>query len=67
MRALILAVALTALAGCGPDAATTAATGATIKKREIEEGRKTSEQTRQKVDRFLEQGQQRNRERDADK
>ena len=67
MRVLIIAAALTAIAGCGAETASTAATSATIKKREVEEGRKTTEQTRQKVDQFLEQGQQRNRERDADK
>jgi polyhydroxyalkanoate synthesis regulator phasin len=67
MRGIIVVVALGMLAGCGPDAATTAATSAAIKKREIEEGRKTTEQTRQKVDQLLEQGQQRNREQDAEK
>jgi polyhydroxyalkanoate synthesis regulator phasin len=61
----IMAVALAALGACGADTATTAATSAAIKKRELEEGKKTMERAREGVDQALEQGQQRNR--DAEK
>lgn len=59
MRSFIIAVALAALAACGPDAATTAATSAAIKKREIEEGKKTMERAQEKVGQAMEQAQQR--------
>ena len=67
MHKPIIAVAFIVLAACGAETATTAATSSTIKKREIEEGKKTTEQTRQRVDQLLEQGQQRNRASDAEK
>ena len=67
MRGFVIAAVLAALTGCGAETATTAATSATIKKRELEEGKKTMEQTRERIDQVLEQGQQRNRERDAEK
>ena len=67
MRMFFIAAAAAAmLAGCGADTATTAATSAAIKKRELEEGKKTMEQVRGKIDQSLDQGQQRN-ERDAEK
>ena len=59
MRKLIALFALAALAGCGVETATTAATGAAIKKREIEEGKKTMDQAQQKVGQAMEQVQQR--------
>jgi len=59
MRPFIIAVALAALAACGPDVATTAATSAAIKKREIEEGKKTMERAQEKVGQAMEQAQQR--------
>ena len=48
-----------ALAGCGVETATTAATGAVIKKQEIEAGRKTMTQAGQKVGQATELMQQR--------
>jgi len=59
MRYLILASAFTILAGCGVDTATTAATGASIKKQEMEEGKRTQERAQQKIDQMQEQMQQR--------
>ena len=48
-----------ALAACGVDTATTAATGAAIKKQEVDQGKKTLEQTQQKVEQAAQQMQQR--------
>jgi NifU-like protein involved in Fe-S cluster formation len=59
MKQLILVFAIAALAGCGVEIATTAATGAAIKKQEIEEGKKTMEQMQQKIGQAMEQAQQR--------
>ena len=59
MKSFIIAVALAALAACGAETATTAATSAAIKKREIEEGRKTMERAQDKVGEAMEQAQQR--------
>ncbi len=56
------AVALAAaalLAACGLETATTAATGAAIKKQELDQGKKTLEQTQQKVEQAAQQIQQR--------
>ena len=57
---------LAALAGCGVETATTAATGAAIKKQEVEEGKKTMDHVQQKVGQAMEQMQQR-ADKDADK
>jgi hypothetical protein len=64
MRPVILTFVFAALAGCGVETATTAATGAAIKKQEIDVGKKTMEQAQQK----LEQAQQlqQNARRDTD-
>ena len=51
--------ALAAIAGCGVDTATTAATGAAIKKQEMDQGKKTMEQMQQKLDQANQQVQQR--------
>jgi len=50
MRQFIISLALAALAGCGVETATTAATGAAIKKQEVDSGKNTMEQVRQKVE-----------------
>lgn len=62
MRQLIAVLAVRALAGCGVDTATTAATGAAIKKQEVEQGKKTQEQVRRKIDQTMDQMQQRSRQ-----
>jgi prefoldin subunit 5 len=59
MRHLVLASALIVLAGCGVDTATTAATGASIKKQEMEEGKRSQERAQQKIDKMQEQMQDR--------
>lgn len=59
MRLFIVALAVAALAGCGVETATTAATGAAIKKKELEEGKKTQERAQQKIDQAMDQAQQR--------
>ena len=50
MRQFILLLAVAALAGCGVETATTAATGAAIKKQEMDAGKKTMEQAQQKIE-----------------
>ncbi|HWI37194.1 MAG TPA: hypothetical protein VNU64_12140 [Burkholderiales bacterium] len=59
MKTLLVIVATAALAGCGVETATTAATAAAIKKQELEQGQKTMQQTRQKIDAAMQQVQQR--------
>ena len=66
LRALITAVAVSALAACGADTATTAATGAGIKKREIEEGKKTMERMQDQIGQSLDQARERT-EKEAEK
>ena len=58
MKALIVFVAAAALAGCGVEVATTAATVAAGKKQEIEQGQKTMEQMKQNIGKAAEQTQQ---------
>lgn len=59
MRLLaVIAVALI-FAGCGAEVASTAATGAAIKKQELEGGLKTQERAQQKINKAVEQMQQR--------
>ena len=48
-----------ALAGCGVETASTAATAASIKKQELEEGKKTMQRAQQKIDGAMQQVQQR--------
>ena len=59
MNRTIVAVAATLLAaGCGVETASTAATIAVAKQKEIEAGKKTMEQAQQKVQQSMEQVQQ---------
>ena len=58
IHALTLAAAA-ALAGCGVETATTAATGAAIKQQEVDQGKKTMEQAKQKAEQAAQQIQQR--------
>jgi len=50
MKHVILTLALAALAGCGVETAATVATGAAIKKQEMDTGKKTMGEVQQKVD-----------------
>jgi len=54
IHALVIALAA-ALGGCGVETATTAATGASIKKQEVEEGKRTQERSRQKIEQMQDQ------------
>jgi hypothetical protein len=58
MRQIIAVIAVVALAGCGVETATTAATIAAAKKQEIEQGKKTMEQMQQNIGKSMEQTQQ---------
>lgn len=58
MKAVIIFIAVAALAGCGVEVATTAATVAAAKKQEIEQGKKTMEQMQQNIGKAMEQTQQ---------
>jgi len=59
MKTILVIVATAALAGCGVETATTAATVASIKKQELEQGQKTMQQDQQKIDASMQQLQQR--------
>jgi curli biogenesis system outer membrane secretion channel CsgG len=59
MKILLVIAAAAALAGCGVETATTAATAASIKKQELEEGQKTMQRAQQKIDGAMQQVQQR--------
>ena len=65
MKTIVAVATMLAIAGCGVETATTAATGAVIKKQEIEEGKKTMERSQAKVEEAMQQMQQR-AEKDAD-
>jgi methyl-accepting chemotaxis protein len=58
MTRLIFLITAAALAGCGIETASTAATAAALKKQEIEQGKKTMEQAQQKIGGAMEQMQQ---------
>jgi len=58
IRQIIAAVAVAALAGCGVETMSTAATVAAAKKKEIEQGKKTMEQMQQNIGKAMEQTQQ---------
>jgi len=59
MKCLPLLVITLSLSACGVETVGTAATGAAIKKQELEQGRKTMEQMQQKIDQANQQLQQR--------
>jgi len=58
MKRIIALIAAAALAGCGVETATTAATVAAAKKQEIEQGKKTMEKMQQDIGKAAEQTQQ---------
>jgi len=67
MRFLLGLAAALAVGACGVETASTAATGAAIKKQELEQGRKTMEQMHQKLDQANQQVQQRAEQAGGDK
>ncbi len=58
MRQIIAIALIGVLTGCGVETATTAATVAAAKKKEIEQGKKTMEQMQQNIGKAMEQTQQ---------
>ena len=59
MKILFCLAMIFSLAACGVETASTAATAATLKKQEIEQGQKTMDQFQQKLDQANQQAQQR--------
>jgi curli biogenesis system outer membrane secretion channel CsgG len=59
MKMLVAIAAATMLAACGVETATTAATAASIKKQELEQGQKTMQQMQQKIGSAMQQVQER--------
>lgn len=64
MKVLACVISAVALAGCGVEVATTAATSAAIKKQEIEAGKKTKEMVDQKMEEAAQAMQKRNEQQD---
>ena len=58
MKPIVAVFAAVALAGCGVETASTAATAAALKKQELEQGKKTMEQAQNKIGQSMEQMQQ---------
>ncbi len=50
MKRLLVTIAAALLAGCGAEVATTAGTGAAIKKRELEAAQQTKARAEEKID-----------------
>ncbi len=59
MKTLLLIAAIATLTGCGLETASTAATAAGIKAKELEEAKKTQERAQQKIDQATQLMQQR--------
>jgi hypothetical protein len=59
VRSCIAVFLAAALAGCGAEVVGTAATGAAIKKQELEQARRTQDQVQQKIGAAMELQQQR--------
>jgi outer membrane biogenesis lipoprotein LolB len=67
MKIIFPLVAALTLGACGVETASTAATGAAIKKQELEQGRKTMDQMQQKIDQANLQSRQRAEQAGGDK
>jgi len=59
MKRWLVTIAAALLAGCGAEVATTAATGAAIKKREVEAAQQTKARAEEKIDQATQAIQQR--------
>ena len=59
MKSILVIFAALTLGGCGVETASTAATAASLKKQELEQGRKTMDQAQQKIQGAVGQMQQR--------
>lgn len=55
MRSILLILAAAALAGCGVETASTAATAAALKKQEVEQGKRTLQRAEDKIGQSMEQ------------
>jgi len=55
MKTLLAVLALATLTACGVETATTAATSAEIKRRELEQAKNTMEQAKQKIEQNTQQ------------
>jgi NifU-like protein involved in Fe-S cluster formation len=62
MRTITVVSLIVMLAGCGVETASTAATAAAIKKKEIEEGKKTEDQARRRIGDAMDRVQQKSRQ-----
>lgn len=59
MKSMLLVMTVFSLTACGVETAGTAATAASLKKQELEQGQKNMQQFQQKLDQATEQAQQR--------
>jgi hypothetical protein len=59
MKTILLIAVTVGLAGCGVEAVGTAATAASIKKQELQEGKKTMDRAQEKIGEAMQQMQQR--------
>jgi hypothetical protein len=59
MKRISWAIIVALLAGCGVETTTAVATGAAIKKQEVEEGQKTQQRAQQKIDQAVQEMNQR--------
>jgi len=59
MKTLIAIAITAALAGCGVESASTAATAAALKKQELQQGQNTLQRAQQNIDGAMQQAQQR--------
>jgi len=59
MRTLIALAIATTVSACGVETAGTAATAASLKKQELEQGQKTMQQAQQRIDSAMQQVQER--------
>ena len=59
MKQISWAIIVAVLAGCGVETTTAVATGAAIKKQEVEEGQKTQQRAEQRIDQAVQQMNQR--------
>jgi NifU-like protein involved in Fe-S cluster formation len=58
MKNITVVFAVVAISGCGVETAATSATATVAKKQEIEQGKKTMDEVRQKIGQAMEQVQQ---------
>ena len=67
MKLILSLLAVLLVSACGVETVGTAATGAALKKQELQEGKKTMEQMQQKIDQAARQSQERAAQAGGDK